>query len=56
VDAPIQAANPIVGDPARFIDPRPQFRQFSCPGCGLLVENEIAVESDPVLRDIEVRA
>ena len=53
-DLPIQASNPIVGDPARFIDPQPQFRQFCCPGCGLLVENEIAVSEDPVLRDVEI--
>jgi N-methylhydantoinase B len=53
-DMPIQAANPIVGDPARFIDPKPQFRQFCCPGCGLLIENEIAIDSDPVLKDVEI--
>jgi N-methylhydantoinase B len=53
-DLPIQAANPLVGDPARFIDPTPQFRQFCCPGCGLLIENEIAVEDEPLLRDVEI--
>ena len=51
---PIQASNPIFGDPARFIDARPQFRQFCCPQCGLLIENEIAVESDPLLKDVEI--
>jgi N-methylhydantoinase B len=55
-DAPIEAANPIIGDPARFIDARPVFRQFYCPGCGRLIENEIALEGEPVLRDIELRA
>jgi acetone carboxylase gamma subunit len=30
------------------------FRQFFCPGCGALVENEVARESDEVLRDIEL--
>jgi N-methylhydantoinase B len=53
-DMPIQAANPIVGEPGRFIDPKPQFRQFCCPGCGLLVENEIAIEADPLLKDVEI--
>ena len=53
-DLQIQAANPLVGDTARFIDPVPQFRQFCCPGCGLLVENEIAIEQDPLLRDVEI--
>jgi N-methylhydantoinase B len=55
-DLPIEASNPIVGDPRRFIDPLPQFRQFCCPGCGLAIENEIAVADDPVLRDVEIRS
>jgi N-methylhydantoinase B len=52
-DRPIEASNPIVGDPRRFIDALPRFRQFCCPGCGLLIENEIAVETDPVLNDVD---
>jgi hypothetical protein len=54
-DQPIQASNPLVGDPKRFIDPTPQFRQFACPACGTLIENEIAVAEDPLLKDIELR-
>lgn len=54
-DLPIKASNPIVGDPARFIDPTPQFRQFCCPGCGLAIENEIAIAEDPLLKDVELR-
>jgi N-methylhydantoinase B/oxoprolinase/acetone carboxylase alpha subunit len=53
-DLPIEASNPIVGDPKRFIDPQPQFRQFACPGCGLLIENEVAVADEPLLRDVEL--
>jgi N-methylhydantoinase B len=53
-DLPIEASNPIVGDPGRFIDPVPRFRQFCCPGCGLLIENEIAIAEDPLLRDVEL--
>ncbi len=55
-DNPIQASSPLVGDPRRYIDAEPVFRQFFCPGCGTLIENEIAVTTDPVLRDIEVLA
>jgi len=54
-DLPITASNPIVGDPRRFIDPLPQFRQFCCPGCGLAIENEIAIAEDPPLKDVELR-
>jgi N-methylhydantoinase B len=53
-DAPIEDANPIVGDPARYIDVRPVFRQFFCPGCGRLIENEVALADDPILHDIEL--
>jgi N-methylhydantoinase B len=53
-DADISAANPNIGDYRRYIDDRPVFRQFFCPGCGALVENEVARESDPVLHDIEL--
>jgi N-methylhydantoinase B len=54
-DRPIQTSNPIVGDPARYIDDLPQFRQFYCPGCGALIENEVAIASEPLLRDVELR-
>jgi N-methylhydantoinase B len=53
-DNEITAANPNVGDWRRYIDERPVFRQFFCPGCGALLENEIAREGDPVLRDVEL--
>ena len=53
-DLPIKAANPIVGDPHRFIDPTPQFRQFCCPGCGVIIENEVAISEDAPLQDVEL--
>jgi len=53
-DAEITAANPYIGDYRRYIDDRPVFRQFFCPGCGALIENEVARETDPVLHDIEL--
>jgi N-methylhydantoinase B len=54
-DAPIESANPVIGDPQRYIDARPLFRQFYCPGCGRLIENEIALQGEPLLRDIELK-
>src|SRR5205823_6818280 len=53
-ESDISAANPNIGAYRRYIDDRPVFRQFSCPGCGALVENEVARADDPVLRDIEL--
>jgi acetone carboxylase gamma subunit len=50
----ISAANPNIGDWRRYVDDRPVFRQFFCPGCGGLVENEVARADDPLLADIEL--
>jgi N-methylhydantoinase B len=54
VDRPVQAANPLIGDPRRFIDATVEFRQFYCPSCGGLIENEICRGGDPLLHDIEL--
>ena len=53
-DLPVSASNPLIGDPARFIDDAVAFRRFHCPGCGAQLDNEIAVSRDPVLVDISV--
>jgi N-methylhydantoinase B len=54
IDRPIETANPLIGDPRRFIDAAVQFRQFFCPACGGLIENEVSRAEDPLLRDIEL--
>jgi N-methylhydantoinase B len=54
-DHPVSASNPLIGDPAQFIDDAVAFRQFCCPGCGAQIDNEIAVTRDPVLCDIAIR-
>jgi N-methylhydantoinase B len=54
IDRAIQVSNPLVGDPARFIDAAVQFRQFHCPHCGGLIENEVCRAADPLLWDIEL--
>ncbi|MBX9606945.1 MAG: hydantoinase B/oxoprolinase family protein [Gammaproteobacteria bacterium] len=51
-DKPVASSNPLIGDPARYIDDDVSFRQFFCTGCGSLVDNEISVTSDPVLHDV----
>jgi acetone carboxylase gamma subunit len=55
VDSDIRASNPHVGDYKRYLDARPVFRQFHCPGCGALLENEIALSTDELLHDIELK-
>ncbi len=53
-DNTILHAVPLSGDPQRYIDAHPEFRQFFCPGCGTLIENEVALTGEPLLRDLEV--
>ena len=53
-DQPVSASNPLIGEPTRFIDDTVEFRQFFCPGCGTLIDNEVAVDSDPILTDVSV--
>lgn len=45
-------AVPHSGDPHRFVDVAPVFRQFFCPGCGGLIENEVAAEGSAFVRDV----
>lgn len=46
---PIQHANPLIVDPKTFIDDEVVFRQYFCPGCATLLENEVILaESEPV--------
>jgi len=53
-DNEIGDSNPHAHHPERFIDAVPVFRQFFCPGCGGLIENEIATSDEPLLADIEL--
>jgi N-methylhydantoinase B len=48
----VDEATPLAGDPSRYIDATPVFRRFFCPGCGALIEAEIAIDSDSPLADI----
>jgi acetone carboxylase gamma subunit len=51
----VSASNPLIGEPRAFIDDDVVFRQFFCPGCGRLIENEVAGKTDPVLQDLQLR-
>jgi len=47
-EADISAANPNIGELPPLHRRPAVFRQFFCPGCGALIENEIARADDPV--------
>jgi N-methylhydantoinase B len=55
IDRPILAANALIGEPQRFIDDGVQFRQFCCPGCGGVIENEVCRDQDALLHDVELK-
>jgi len=46
---PLTEAGALVNDPAVYVDDEMEFRQFYCPGCATLLENEvIKSDHDPV--------
>jgi len=52
---PLKDANQLLVDPSQYIDDEMEYREYYCPGCGLMVENEVILaESDPV-SDKEIR-
>lgn len=42
---PLTEAGPLVNDPSEYVDDEMEVRQFYCPGCGTLLENEV-IEAD----------
>jgi N-methylhydantoinase B len=50
----ITAANPHIADPAHAIDAQLVLRRYHCPGCGVIIETEIARAGEPLLWDIEL--
>ena len=53
-ESAITAANPHIADPATRIDAQLVLRRYHCPGCGVLLESEIARAGEPMLWDIEL--
>lgn len=46
---PLQDAGPLINDPKDYVDEEVEFRQFYCPGCGTLLENELILsELEPI--------
>lgn len=52
--SPVTEANPHVGDPSRYVDEPLVWRRFYCPGCGVVLDTEVARAQDPPLWDIEL--
>jgi N-methylhydantoinase B len=52
-ESPLTEANRYIGDPSRYVDVEMVFRRYYCPGCGVLLDTEVARLEDPPLWDIE---
>lgn len=51
----VEEVNPLAVPPSRFIDDPMVLRQYFCPGCMRLLDNEINRAGQPPLWDIELR-
>ena len=52
---PLTEAGPLVNDPSEYVDEEVEFRQFYCPGCGTLLENEVVLAELEPVHDKELR-
>jgi N-methylhydantoinase B len=50
----IEAANPLIRDPAVAVDAALVLRRWHCPGCGVTLDTEVAQAGDAPLWDIEL--
>lgn len=42
------SADLIGGDTDQFVDRQPEIAEYSCPNCGLLIDTEVTVSTDPI--------
>lgn len=55
-EQPLTAANPIIRDPAIYTDEQVAYREYYCPGCATMLDNEIAVAGAAPLADFRLDA
>ncbi|MFC7157050.1 acetone carboxylase subunit gamma [Halomarina halobia] len=53
---PVTDAGPLFQPPERVLgsDPGYEFREWFCPGCGVLFDHRFALEGDRIIHDIEI--
>lgn len=52
---PLTEAGPLVNDPDEYVDDDVEFRQYYCPGCATLLENEVIKAGDDPVHDKQIR-
>jgi N-methylhydantoinase B len=53
-ELPLQGSNVLIPDPKRLVDADVVLRQFACPGCLRLLDDEVVREGDPPVWDIRL--
>jgi N-methylhydantoinase B len=51
---PLTEANQLLVDPDNYIDDEMEYREYYCPGCGLMMENEVIMADRDPISDKEV--
>ena len=52
---PVTDANQLLVDPSNYIDDEMEYREYYCPGCGLMIETEIVLADREPVADKELR-
>jgi acetone carboxylase gamma subunit len=52
---PLEEVGPLINDPTEYVDDEMEFRQFYCPGCGTLLENEVILSELEPIHDKQLR-
>lgn len=51
----MEDAGPLLNDPSEYVDDEMEFRQFYCPGCATLLENEVILADLDPIHDSELQ-
>lgn len=51
----VEEAGPKINSPEEFVDDEIEFRQYYCPGCGTLVENEFLPSGHDPIQDKSIQ-
>lgn len=51
---PLEEANQLLVDPSHYIDEEMEYREYYCPGCGLMMENEVIMANREPIADKEL--
>jgi N-methylhydantoinase B len=53
-ESPVTDVNPLILDPKRYVAERIVVRRYYCPGCGVLLDTDVARAEEAPLWDIQI--